>query len=56
MPWNFPSHLVVVGRLVFWFGLFLGFVGVGEATFFPPFDTWSYVGWDGMRMGKYVAQ
>ncbi len=51
----FPSHAWVVGAVGFlvWvdFGVALGWA----EHFFVPFAAWCYVGWDGMRMGRYVV-
>ena len=44
------------GWFVFWFGLFFCLRWDGLRVFFVPSAAWCYVGWDGMRMGKYVAR
>lgn len=42
------------GGWFFGLGCFSGFV-VGGALFFVPSFAWGYVGWDGVRMGRYVV-
>ena len=41
--------------LVFWFWLFFSCGWDGESGILPHGLTWFHVGWDGMRMGKYVG-
>jgi hypothetical protein len=40
--------------LVFWFRLFFSLLWDGWSGILSRGSTWFNVGWDGMRMGKYV--
>jgi hypothetical protein len=55
--WFGVSHPTVGlwGRLVFVFRLVSKRIVGGWRAFFVPSCTWGYVGWGGVRMGRYVV-